>query len=144
MKNLLTLAALHGAFLALPVCAEVYAPTVSIGEFLRQFEKAYRAGDSEWIRSAVDQEGIIQEAAGPYFGFLGPKQGGETITHLVAVAAPEHYRLPNTLLDVEIEPTLQVDFILTFSRTVGGLQTDIKVPAGYRAGHIWLAGIKKK
>jgi len=47
-------------------------------------------------------------------------------------------------LDAKVEPALPVDFIITFKRMTGKFETTIKVPAGYRDGNIWLAGIKEK
>ena len=124
-----------------PLSAETYIPTSKIGDFLRTFEKAYRTGDLEWIRSAVDKDGIIEEVKPMYFGLLGPTTDKKiVISDLCAVAAPEKYTLPNSLLDFEIESTIPVDFILTFQRG----ETTIRVPAGYRDGKIRLAGIKKK
>jgi hypothetical protein len=57
---------------------------------------------------------------------------------------PPDFKVANTLLDYEIESSLPIDFILTFKRTLGGLETTIKVPTGYRDGKIRLAGIWKK
>ena len=124
-----------------PLRAETYSPTSKIGDFLKSFERAYRAGDQEWIQSAVDREGIIEEVKAVYFGLLGPsKDRTVVISNLHAVAAPDGYVLPNSVLDFKIEPTIPVDFILTFQRG----ETTIRVPAGYRDGMIRLAGIKKK
>ena len=92
----------------------------------------------------MDPDGIIEEAKAPYFGFLGPKEGGEPITDLAAVAAPDNYQLPNSLLDFAIDPTIPVDFIITFKRNVAGVETTMQVPAGYRDGRIRLVGIRKK
>ena len=92
----------------------------------------------------IDNAGIIKEAKGPCLGLLGPKAGGEAISDLKVVSAPEKYQLSNTLLEFEIEATIPVDFILTFKRSVGDIETTIKVPAGYRDGKIWLAGVKRK
>lgn len=127
-----------------PVLGADYTPTGKAGEFLRHFEKAYRAGDQEWIQSAVDKAGMIEEAKSVFFGFLGPKKDGEVISNLKIIAAPEDYKLPNSLIDIEIEPTIPVDFIITFMRMTGEFETTIKVPVGYRDGKIWLVGIKKK
>jgi len=143
MKAILTILMMCVVIMA-PAKGAIYLPTEKAGEFLRQFEKAYNTGDREWIESAIDKEGVIEEAKAVFLGFLGPKDGGETITGLSAIAAPEVYQVSNTLLDVEIEPTIPVDFILTFKRTVGGLETTIKVPVGYRDGKIWISGVKKK
>jgi|GEM_PF-5821748 len=128
----------------MPTNAETYTPTSKIGEFMSSFERAYRAGDTEWIQTAVDRDGIIEEAKAVYFSFLGPKQGGESISGLAVVAAPRDYKLSNSLLNIEIESTIPVDFIINFQRTLGAWETTVKVPAGYRDGKIWLAGIKKK
>ena len=127
-----------------PARGETYSPTDKIGEFIRSFDRAYRAGDLEWIQSAVDKGGIIEEVKAAYLGFLGPKQGGEDISGLTVVAAPANYKLPNSLFDYDIESTIPVDFIITFQRTLGELETTIKVPAGYRDGQIWLTGVKRK
>jgi len=126
------------------VRGDVYSPTAKVGEFLRQFEEAYRAGDKEWIQSAVDDAGVIEEAKAIFFGFLAPKEDGEVIFNLKAMAATENYKIPNTLIDEEIEPTIAVDFIISFTRMSGEFETTIKVPAGYKGGTIWLVGIKKK
>jgi hypothetical protein len=144
VKSTLLAVALLATALASPSRGESYEPTAHIGEFLRQFATAYQAGDQEWIRSAVDPDGIVDEAKAPYFGFLGPKEGGEPITGLAVVAAPNNYQLPNSLLDFSIEPTIPVDFIITFTRTVAGAETTVRVPAGYRDGMIRLAGVRKK
>jgi len=144
MKHALLALTLLATALASPARCANYEPTAQIGEFLRQFATAYQTGDREWIRSAVDPEGVIQEAQGPYFGLLGPKDGGEPIADLAAVAAPEKYQPPNSLLDFAIEPTIPVDFIITFKRTVAGVETTVKVPAGYHDGKIRLAGIRKQ
>jgi len=128
----------------MPTNAETYTPTSKIGEFMSSFERAYRAGDTEWIQTAVDRDGIIEEAKAVYFSFLGPKQGGESISGLAVVAAPRDYKLSNSLLNIEIESTIPVDFIINFQRTLGAWETTVKVPAGYRDGKIWLAGVKKK
>lgn len=127
-------------FPVLELKAEDYTPTAHIGEFLKRFEKAYRAGDKEWIRSAVDRAGIIEQARDAYFGLLGPNDNATDISGLSVSAAPEGYILPNSLLDIDIEPTIPVDFILTFKRQ----ETTFRIPAGYRDGKIWLVGIKKK
>jgi hypothetical protein len=144
MKSSLLAVAFMATLLASPARCANYEPTAQIGEFLRQFAAAYQTGDHEWIRSAVDPEGVIEEAQGPYFGFLGPKDGGEPIADLAAVAAPDNYQLANTLLDFAIEPTIAVDFIITFKRTVAGVETTVRVPAGYRDGKIRLAGVRKQ
>lgn len=144
MKSVLAAIALVCAAIISPVQGAVYAPTAKVGEFLRQFEKAYRSGDREWIHSAVDQDGVIEEAKALFFGFLGPKKEGEVISDLKAMAAPEDYKLTNSLLDGEIDSTIPVDFILTFTRRTGEFDTTIKVPVGYRDGNIWLVGIKRK
>lgn len=144
MKSTLLAVTFLSALLASPSRGESYEPTAHIGEFLRQFATAYQAGDQEWIRSAVDPDGIVQEAKAPYFGFLGPKEGGEPITGLAAVAAPDNYQLPNSLLNFAIDPTIPVDFIITFKRNVAGVETTVQVPAGYRDGKIRLAGVRKK
>jgi hypothetical protein len=127
-----------------PTLAAEYSPSPKIGDFLRQFEKAYRVGDQEWIQSAVDEGGVLEEAKAVFFSFLGPKKEGETISNLTVVAAQDGYDLPNSLIDTEIAPTIPVDFIITFTRMLGEVKTTIKVPAGYRNGKIWLVGIKKK
>lgn len=142
-QKLILIAILYSAFVNMAKSAE-YVPTSKMGEFLTQFENAYKAGDREWINSAVDKEGIIEEAKRIFFAFLGPKKEGETITNLKVVAAPEGYKLPNTLVDVEIEPTIPVDSIIHFTRITGEFETNIKVPVGYRDGSIWFVGIKKK
>lgn len=136
------LLSLVGGFLLSPSAsyAESYAPTAHIGAFLRAFEKAYRAGDGEWFRSAVDKEGIVAEATAAYFSLLGPTRSPDEITHLSVAAAPENYQPPNSLLDFAVESTIPVDFIITFHRN----ETTIRVPAGYRDGKIWLAGLKRK
>jgi len=123
-----------------PLHAETYVPVSEVGSFLRGFEKAYRAGDKEWIRSAVDKDGIVEEARSFYFGLLGPNKPGETLSHLRVVAAPEGYVLSNSLLDFQVAPTIPVDFLLVFERQ----ETTIRIPAGYRDGKIWLVGIKRK
>lgn len=144
MRSVLSIVAILCADFSVLARGEAYAPTSQVGDFLRQFEKAYRAGDMESILSMIDKAGIIEEAKGPFLGFLGPKAGGEAISDLKVVSAPEKYQLSNTLLKFEIEATLPVDFILTFKRSVGDVETTIKVPAGYRDGKIWLAGVKRK
>lgn len=144
MKTILATFVLVTAAIIPSVEGAIYVPTPKVGEFLRQFEKAYRSGDQEWIQSAVDKGGVIEEAKAIFFGFLGPKDDGEAIYDLKVIAAPEDYKPPNSLLDTEIDPTIPVDFIITFKRIVGGLETTIKVPAGYRDGMIWLSGIKKR
>jgi hypothetical protein len=120
--------------------AETYVPVSAKGNFLRGFEKAYRSGDKEWIRSAVDKDGIVEEARSIYFGLLGPNDSAGAITNLRVMAAPEGYVMPNSLLDFQVAPTIPVDFLLVFERQ----ETTIRVPAGYRDGKIWLVGIKKK
>lgn len=144
MKSPLLAVTFLSALLVSPGRSEIYEPTAQIGEFLRQFATAYQAGDREWVRSAVDPDGIVEEAEAPYFGFLGPKEGGELITGLSVVAAPDNYQLPNSLLDFAIQPTIPVDFIITFKRNVAGVETTVQVPAGYRDGMIRLAGIRKR
>jgi len=144
MKTILATFVLVTAAIIPSVEGAIYVPTPKVGEFLRQFEKAYRSGDQEWIQSAVDKEGVIEEAKAIFFGFLGPKNDGEAIYDLKVIAAPEDYKPPNSLLDTEIDPTIPVDFIITFKRMVGGLETTIKVPVGYRDGMIWLSGVKKR
>lgn len=143
MKTLPALVALLWS-IATNAPGENYSPTAEVGEFLRKFERAYTSGDSEWILGAVDKEGVHQEAQDLFLSILGPKDGGETISGLAVTAAPADFKVANTLLDYEIEASLPIDFILTFRRTLGGLETTIKVPAGYRNGKIRLAGIRKK
>jgi hypothetical protein len=92
----------------------------------------------------VDKGGIIEEARPIYFCFLGPKEGGEVISDLTVKAAPPDYKAPNSLVDAEIDSTIPVDFLITFKRNEGGSETKVTVPAGYREGKIWLAGINKK
>ena len=144
MKSIIAIFAVVSAGIIPSAKGAIYSPTPKAGEFLRQFEKAYRSGDLEWIQSAVDKEGIIAEAKDIFFGFLGPKKEGEAISDLRILAAPEGYKLQNSLLDAEIDPTIPVDFIITFTRMTGEVKTTIKVPVGYRDGMIWFAGIKKK
>jgi hypothetical protein len=144
MKSIIAISALVSAAIITSVNGEVYSPTSKAGEFLRQFEKAYSLGDQEWIQSAVDKEGIIEELKPVFFSFLGPKKEGESISELRILAVPEGYKLQNSLLNAEIDPTIPVDFIITFTRTMGEVETTIKVPVGYRDGMIWFAGIKKK
>jgi hypothetical protein len=144
MKAIITAIAIMSSVSTAPTWAAIYTPTAQVGEFMRQFEKAYRAGDQEWIRSAVDKDGIAEEVKATFFGFLGPKEGGESIADLKAIAAPADYKLPNSLIDTEIDSTIPVDFILIFTRKTGDFETTIKVPVGYREGKIWLVGIKKK
>lgn len=139
-----TIALVCSASVVFPARAAVYTPTAQVGEFLRQFEKAYKAGDQEWIQSAVDDPGVIEEAKAIFFGFLGPKERGEFISDLRVIAATEDYKLPNSLIDAEIAPTIPVDFIVVFTRKTGEFETTIKVPVGYRDGKIRIAGIKKK
>ncbi len=123
-----------------PLNAETYVPVSAVGDFLRSFEKAYRSGDKEWIRSAVDRDGIVEEARSIYFGLLGPNEPAGEIKHLRIVAAPEGYALSNSLLDFEVAPTIPVDFLLVFERK----ETTIRIPAGYRDGKIWLVGMRRK
>ncbi len=149
MKAIITAIAIICSVSIAPARAAIYTPTAQVGEFLRQFEKAYKAGDQEWIRSAVDKDGVVEEAKAIFFGFLGPKESGESIADLKAIAAPADYKLPdyklpNSLIDTEIDSTIPVDFILIFTRKTGEFETTIKVPVGYREGKIWLVGIKKK
>ncbi len=144
MKRIAFAIQLLWMIMIVPAMGEVYSPTGRIGEFLKAFERAYRAGDSEWIRGAIDKDGVIEDAKPAYLGFLGPKEGGEAIMELAVIAAPHDYQMPNTLLDVKIDPTIPVDCLITFKRVIGGLETSIQVPVGYRDGIIWLAGIKKK
>ena len=144
MKLIITAMAILCSVSSHPVRADVYIPTVQAGEFLRQFEKAYHAGDQEWIRSAVDKDGIVEEARALFYGFLGPVAGGESISDLKIMAAPTDYKLPNSVTDTELESTIPVDFLLVFTRKTGEFDTTIKVPVGYRDGTIWLVGIKRK
>ena len=144
MRSVLVIVAIFCSYFSVLARGEAYAPTSRVGEFLRQFEKACRVGDMECIRSMIDRGGVIEEAKGPFFGFLGPKAGGEAISDLKVVSAPEKYVLRNSLLDLEIEAKIPVDFILMFTRTVAELETTIKVPVGYRDGKIWLVGVKRK
>ena len=123
---------------------EEYVSTNRVGEFLRRFEAAYLAGDIECVTSMIDRGGVLEEAKGAFFGLLGPKTGGEAITDLKVVSAPKNYALRNSLLDFEIEPTIPIDFLLTFTRVIADVETKIQVPAGYRDGRIWLAGVKRK
>jgi len=120
-----------------------YIGTDRIGEFLRQFERAYRAGDRAWIESAMDSEGMAADLKPLYLGLLGPRQGGEVLSNLVAVPAPTDFRLPNSLSDEPLLPTIPVDFLVRFTRTVGQVETTVTVPAGYRDGVIRLVGAKK-
>lgn len=69
MNAIITAAAIICSFTILPTRAAVYTPTAQVGEFLRQFEKAYTEGDHEWIRSAVDKEGVVEVAKAIFFGF---------------------------------------------------------------------------
>jgi hypothetical protein len=126
------------------VKAVEYTPTTKMGEFLTQFENAYKTGDQEWIQSAVDKDGVIDEAKRLFYGFLSPKKKGQPITNLKVIAAPADYKLPNTLIDIEIESTIPVDSIIQFTKMTGEFETTIKVPIGYRDGKIWFVGIKKK
>ncbi len=144
MKAIITAIAIICSVSIVPARAAIYTPTAQVGEFLRQFEKAYKAGDQEWIRSAVDKDGVVEEAKAIFFGFLGPKEDGESIADLKAIAAPADYKLPNSLIDTELDSTIPVDFILIFTRKTGDFETTIKVPVGYREGKIWLVGVKKK
>lgn len=144
MRAIITAIAFMCSAVMVPARAAAYIPTAQVGDFLRQFEKAYKAGDQEWIRSAVDKDGVIKEAKEFFFGFLSPKEGGESIADLRVMAAPADYKLSNSLIDEEIDATLPVDFIVIFKRKTGDFETTIKVPAGYRDGKIWLVGIKKK
>lgn len=120
-----------------------YTGTGRIGEFLRQFERAYRAGDRAWIESAVDRDGVVADLKPMYLGLLGPKEGGESLSNLAVVPVPANYRLPNSLGDQPLAPTIPVDFLIRFTRTVGQVETTVTVPAGYRDGVIWLVGVKK-
>ncbi|MFO0962171.1 MAG: serine hydrolase domain-containing protein [Phycisphaerales bacterium] len=119
-----------------------YAGTARVGEFLAQFERAYRAGDRAWIESAVDRPGAQHPLMPAYLGLLGPKEGGESITNLAVVAAPAGYRLPNSVTQEKLEPSIPVDFLIRFTRMVGQVETTVTVPAGYRDGTIWMAGFK--
>ncbi len=139
-----TIALMCSVSIVVSARAAVYTPTAQVGTFLRQFEKAYKAGDQEWIQSAVDDPGVIEEAEAIFFAFLGPKERGESISDLRVIAAPEDYELPNSLIDAEIAPTIPIDFIVVFTRKTGEIETIIKVPVGYRDGKIRIAGIKKK
>jgi hypothetical protein len=143
MKTTTWLLALICAAALSPAQGAVYAPTSKVGEFLRQFEKAYREGDQEWLQSAVDKDGMIDEAKAFFLGILMPKEAGETITDLKAVPTPDGYQLPNSLIDIKIAPTIPVDFLITFTRNIGGVETTIKIPAGYRDDKIWFAGVEK-
>ncbi len=89
MKSILFGMLVLCATMAHPASGGVYSPTSNVGEFLRQFERACNAGDEEWIRSAVDKEGVVAEGEAVFFGIMGPKEGGESISELSVVAAAD-------------------------------------------------------
>ena len=130
---------------------DVYAPTTSVGQFLKLFEAAYTAGDSEWFHSAVDREGIIDEAKISYFSYLGSEDrsailgatdNDRIISNLRVIAAPSDYELSSPINNVE--PTINVDFLIKYTRSIGGGKIGVTIPVGYRDEKIYLVGIKRK
>ncbi len=146
MENFVaTFVFIYSAFASL-VHADVYTPTDQVGEFARQFEKAYRAGDRAWVQSAIDKAGVIEEMKASYYASRGPENGGGSLSDFKVTEAPSDFKmpsLPSRHFDFQIKPTIPVKYLMIFTRKTSESEITIRIPIGYRDGQIWIVGIQK-
>ncbi len=126
--------------LSIIASGEVYKPTYNVGEFLRGFKKAYESNDAEWLKSAVDREGIIKEEQPYYDLILTPNESYQLRGNPSIRFQYYSYNMaPNSKSKIEVEPTIPIDFKIDYQ--LGGLS--ISLPCGHRDGKIFICGVRK-